>query len=423
MASTSATLDAYFDFITPKNINNFLGNEDLKESLQCFLTSMTSPSYLIIGPSGAGKTTICNLVLKLFGDTYCVFRPVYEDYHNHKDFAAAINKFITTKNMLEIFQQRKKLLFLDDIDVILTTDRYANTYIQEVLKTAKEVGSIKILMTCSRGNEKRVTDIKKKTLHGQLINPPVPLLMTLVEMLLSSFKLVPKIDNILRKSLYLFIQKCAFNIRLIILNLDSFLAELVAVSPIQEHDEDCAHVIFDKNITDIVSSICQAPEWDMRTLDIWLSIDPCLVSYIAYDNTLSPYVSSRIEKRKKTSCLIPQLVQTFADSSLMETFVYAKNDSFLNDICNIWRCGVLKETLRGCEDIFEHHTMKYTTIPTRSSNFYNAMKKDATTSSKTLLGRDEILFCASLNIIKDDATLKTFNRKSTASKKKSQLKE
>ena len=375
-------------------VSDFLGNEDVVSTLRKFLNSSSSlNALLIIGPSGSGKTTLTNLLLAENADAYCVLRPNYEEFSNHKDLANTVDKFLYMKNMHEIFFKKLKILFLDDVDILLTTDRYSNTYIQDIIAKLKASKSstppFKVLMTCSQGNEKRVTDLKKKCYYCHMRNPD-PLLLCQ--------RLLPCLDggtNTLKDKLLEMARAYNGNVRSILSNLDTLTLDCD-----DRRDIRVSNVVFDKNILDIVQGILAAYPWTVKDLEIWLSVDPCLISYIMYDNTVGSVINSNQH--------LSRVLRSYAVSSVMESFLYNKSDQLLSDACNIWRCGLLKLATNDAQTK-AHANLKYTTIPTRSANYYAAQKKNRVASSSAYSARGTFLSLVALGLL-EDASINQRNR-------------
>lgn len=330
----------------------FIENEIAKDALEKFLSS-NQQCLLLVGPSGSGKTTLCNMAISDWGKSYQVLRPVYEDFSTHKEFREYLNKFINMRNMLEIFENKHKLLFLDDIDTLVTQDRFANSYIQELITEKK--ANLKILLTCSSGEEKRVSEFKKKMLHERIYNPSSD---GAIKYLKSIFR-----DDVLTKSdeeLQQFVKSFNCNIRSCILNI-----ELLGCSNIEI--EEVHRITFDKNACDSVQAIFEMKSLTTKDLDVCLSGDPSLLSYIMYDN-FHKYL-----KKPGDTHAIASIVNAYRVGSYLETKLYGRGDNGPGSICNLYRCGILKHEVGS--DKLSDEPIAYTTITTRASNHYNMIKR------------------------------------------------
>ena len=46
-----------------KNLNEFVGNEEIKEKIQYYLNQDDIQNFIFYGPSGTGKTTLAKLII------------------------------------------------------------------------------------------------------------------------------------------------------------------------------------------------------------------------------------------------------------------------------------------------------------------------------------------------------------------------
>lgn len=337
-------------------MDSFLENDSPKLALQKFLQSSQS-FLLLIGPSGGGKTTLCDMAIKEWGANFQVLRPVYEDFYSHKELCEFLGKFINMRNMLEIFQQKQKLLFLDDLDTLLTQDRYANTFLLDLI--AQRKSGLKILMTCSAGDEKKVSDIKKKIIYERITNPSC---VSVCDYLKRQGVVG---DDVRHVCLQRYVSIMACNVRSCLLNIELLHEE----SKAYEHEE-VHRITFDKNICDCVRSIFEKRDTSARDLEICLSSDPSLISYIMFDN-FRKYLPADKDKYLER---IMTVVDAYRIGSTIETLQHGRLDAQLTDICNVYRCGVLKLQV----DHVPHNTsavISYTTVTTRASNHYNMVKR------------------------------------------------
>lgn len=341
-----------------KTINDFLGNEDVKRDLHSFLSS-DQHSLLIIGPSGSGKTSICNLAINEWGKQFQSMRPTYEDFNNHKEFTDNMYKFIYMRNMFEIFENKKKLLFLDDVDTLITQDRFANTYIQTIIGKIKDDNiPVKLLLTCTSGQEKKISDLKKIIFSTRLCNPSAN---QAISLLTSTY---PHLSHYNNATLIKYVTSFQCNIRSCLLNHENIDDE----NCIQKEYE--SRIVYDKNIVDIVRSIFETSHLTVKQLSVCLSEDPALISYIMYDNFIKYFPNNNENLDKLLSIL-----KCFTISSSMETVIYNKNDWLLHDISNLFRCGIIKHNCKAIHQGGLDKDISYTTITTRASNFFNMIKR------------------------------------------------
>lgn len=343
------------------DISDFIGSKDVIDASDLFFQSPCQTCMMIVGQSGCGKTTLCKLMINKYN--VCYFRPVYEDYTTHKELVDSIEKFINTRTMLEIFEKREKLLFLDDIETLITLDRYANSYVNNLVSILKKSKKCKVILTCSAGQEKKVTELKKKMLWYKMQNPSVPELHTFVTSLIRHTKCDVDIDD---AHVLNYIRAMHSNVRAILSN--SHMLFNKSFDADMKHEE-LKRTTHDKNITDIVASIVSNKESRLHYIDVWLSAEPVLICYISYDNKHKC-------NGKNPLAAISKVVDAYASTSIMETVSYNKNDWFLSDVCNLYRFASFKSQ---CKDEFQPD---YTSILTKTSQYFTLLKKQKEMCSK-----------------------------------------
>lgn len=328
-----------------------------------------------------------------------VFRPSYEDYFTHKDFVEAVFKFVKMKNIMGICARKEKVLFLDDIDTMMLLDRYSTSFINELITMCKVNKDFKLLLTCSACQEKKVSDIKKKMIWCKVRNPPVAEAVAFLKHYIkecSIQKAYP--DGLLEE--YADAMQC--NIRSMIMNM-----HLLSSSSLEITSEKVFKCTFDKNICDVASTIISLKDVDLATLDVLISSDPTLISFIAYDNksrcidASDPHAHSRIM----------QVVDAYANTAPLETVAYNKNDCFLSDIQNIYRMGTFK---LNCRDVASSVKAEYTTIPTKASTYFIGLKRQRDIMSQYGLSEQNVYLASNLGILKASVTtdfLTTYKKK------------
>jgi hypothetical protein len=112
------------------------------------------PKYmLIIGNIGCGKTTRALEEAK----DYNVLRVRYEDLKTHVDLIDHVENFVNFKSISNFFDKREKLLLFDDIDILISQNRSACSYISSIIQNK----TCNVIVTCITSQEKKLMDIKK----------------------------------------------------------------------------------------------------------------------------------------------------------------------------------------------------------------------------------------------------------------------
>jgi len=283
--------------------------------MEGFLTNEEEAGgLLIISPIGSGKTTFCNLAFKLFDIK--VFEPNTE---NHKDLVEQVDNFVTTCDVSDTLALQKRVVFFDDIDILFAQDRYANTFVQKL------VGGAKVVITCSTGEERRVTELKKKC---KLLRLELPLLTDIVRVFG---------PNVREEA-----ERCECNIGHMQRGIDLSLR------------------YFDKNIYQIVENLFEND--GISGLEVAISSDPTLISFMMYDNYMVDVAAASVHAR---------ISKLFMDTSILEDFAFSISDWNLINIISIIRC----QSIRLEDATKKKKEIQYTQITSRAAQHYSVNKK------------------------------------------------
>jgi hypothetical protein len=148
------------DKLRPKTLKKVVGN---KIQISHFLEVLKDENFprrivLLIGPDGCGKSLITKLAVK-----ECGFSPldVQKEHQSSKELSQTIKTFISNKTIASFFDKNKKIIVLDNIDVLLTTDRNVMSIIEDVYDLL-EKHKMFMIITCKSNEEKKIMDMKNK---------------------------------------------------------------------------------------------------------------------------------------------------------------------------------------------------------------------------------------------------------------------
>lgn len=348
---------------SPKTLNDFLGNKIQKQQMREFMRSKDDHCRIIIAPSGSGKTAFCDLLFKEFDVT--VTRPCYNEYGSHKDLVQFLETSIKTSTIMDMFNRKPKVLFLDDVDVLLSQDRYSNSYLTTLAQKiqSKELNA-KLVITCVSAEEKKLTDLKKKVDHIKLHCPPIGDCLIHVINVMDSEGY--EVDQ---ASLMELIKTMQCNIRNILTNL---------FTCIDMDDEADNRSYGDKNIFEVIEKVFQNSAKGFGDLDIALSSDPTLISYMMYDN-FREYANCHYNfTQEEYSSKVQQVLRHFMDSSIIEADAFINNEWENMETANLIKCGsirAMQNSMQKRSTAKKPFRVAYTTIMTRSSQHYANMKK------------------------------------------------
>ena len=132
---------------------------DAREQIRIAVSNQES--VIVIGNSGCGKTTLCEEVFKQTGHN--VLMLCYESYATHREIEDVILDFFNTC----FLDQRPKLLFLDDVDVLLTNNRFASLFLLSIIKKHC------VIMTTCVSEERRCAEFKKNVQTVRIVVPDI----------------------------------------------------------------------------------------------------------------------------------------------------------------------------------------------------------------------------------------------------------
>lgn len=367
--------------IIDDTIRKHTGNVDAKKLFRAFLNSKER-CVIILGASGLGKTTFCNLFFEQFD--YNVIRPFYELFNSHKEFATFLENSI---NNNDIVNKKRKILFLDDIDVLFTTDRYASSYINTLLQSLTKIQTkkrnqnqnqnqsqyninedLKIVITCNINDEKRLSDLKKKNRIIRLRAPSFDECHAYIIWYIEKSKIKLR-ENTNITDLIL---AMGCNIRNILINLKMFCKD-------GEREKKCK----DHNIFEICHSILSEPYLELNDLNCKLSLDPTLISYILFDN-FKQYIHRNYDCTDEIYFQgLSYIMKCYIYGSILETHMYNSCSSWnIIEGANLIKCGSIKLLQSSLNiknkiqnDRESNLVSNYTIIPTRSSQHFSLLRK------------------------------------------------
>lgn len=126
---------------------NFVATSALRK---VFLTEEKLPTICIVfGPTGGGKSSLATILEHELPAEVLV---VTSNTHN---IDQTLTNFIQHRTIVSMFNTRKKIVFIDDIDILITIDKSIVTLIQTLRQ------DIRIVCTVSSSEERKVCNLKK----------------------------------------------------------------------------------------------------------------------------------------------------------------------------------------------------------------------------------------------------------------------
>lgn len=141
--------------IRPRKLADFVGNKMNIQKIQTAFTSQPSCILAISGPEGCGKTTLSQL---LFAKLDMDVLRISKDNYNSKEALGLMQTFCANRTIDSYFSKKRKVIFIDDIDVLIAIDRSALTNIQSVFPLLKPA-KVSMLICCNSTEERKVAEL------------------------------------------------------------------------------------------------------------------------------------------------------------------------------------------------------------------------------------------------------------------------
>jgi SpoVK/Ycf46/Vps4 family AAA+-type ATPase len=312
------TNDIYSNFNQIFEIKKFLKNyeEDPKKKI-------ADKILLILGPSGSCKTTICKAIFN-----ECNYEPVKFDLFANSDIKKDILQSISHNTFDCFFSKRKKILFLDDIDLMCQYEKSLTTFITGILKKIH----IPIICTANSLDDKKISEIKKKSSKIYLnkigFNECYQFIMNVIAK--------ENLDIDLGKMLDV-IKKNNNDIRLILANLQKFIntdGEDVSNtnSVLSEKDQ-----FIDYSLFDFTKKILEKKLTSTEIGNV-IDIENSLVSLLLHENIISELSKIKNKTSNKLKCLdsLISISDSYIAADKFENYVFANNDwGFYNTVATV----------------------------------------------------------------------------------------
>jgi DNA polymerase III gamma/tau subunit len=277
----------------PTTLNDIISNRIQIKKIKQLLESDSLTVIGIIGPNGCGKTLICQL---LFNE---LNKDVLEVYN--KESLNIIGNYMSNKTIESFICNRKKLIFVDNIDALVSTDKISLSILADIKK--KYINSM-IVLTGNYANEKQLCENFKNNIEFIKINYP-----SIRDTYLYICDILTK-ENIKYEDEELLdiITKHRGNIRDILMNLENTNNELNIVK--------ISNTFKDYNIFEI-SKIIFRKTHSYETLSCINNISD--VSYLIYENFPEEIYNNNTTK---VISYYIKLNQYYINANILENYMY-----------------------------------------------------------------------------------------------------
>lgn len=143
------------DKYKPTTLKDVIGNRLQIKKIQDFIKRNEPHILGIVGPSGSGKTTIANCIFK---ETNANILEVVSG-QTIKEIVTSIRTFCTYKTIQDFMNPRKKIIFIDNIEVLMSQEKTIISALQDIVDLLKKY-KIRMIITCRINEDKKLLDFK-----------------------------------------------------------------------------------------------------------------------------------------------------------------------------------------------------------------------------------------------------------------------
>lgn len=364
--------------IQPRSINEFCGNRLLIKNLKTALSRscVDKNMFVILGPDGSGKTILSNI---LFAEIDVQVLEISKLNLNNDEMKNTLHNFANNKTIESFICKKSKLIFLDDVDILLNSDKTILSKLLAVNKAVKSKG-IKIVFTCNVNEEKKILDHTKDMEIFRLSYPPVK----------DSFAYLSfQLDNIeydySQEMLLLLCQKFKGNIREVVLNLGNTKYNVTQTS--------AERMFKDMNTFDITKCILSG-KYTLSDLRHFTQSDTGMVPYVMYEN-LPDEIHINYKLNNKTSLveMYSKVNDVFIAASKMEDTAFKQLEWGLIQYANILKIGIIIYVLLNIQrkQVQKDITYRFSQVMSKMSHKNMVAKKIKAISSNTNFSKTSII--------------------------------
>lgn len=330
-------------YVTPDSVKTFASSKLVIKSIREFLNQSQLSKWLLclLGPDGCGKTTLVSLLLKDMD---------YEvlEIGKHSFNLQEIKTFICNKTIESYITKRNKVIFLDDIDILVTLDKMALSKVlglQDMLSQQQ----IKVVMTCNINDERKITDHKKDIVIHKMYHPSIRDSYAYLMMCFDEHNVDYSPGELLH-----IVTKCKGSIRQTVMSLGSTKDELT-----QRADETGFK---DMNSFEMTKKILERRATPSE-LDYFMYSDTGVIPYMMYENIPDEIDANyRLKRGKHQPTLLDlydDINDTYINASLMEEKSFHLLDWSMHKYADILRVKRTALTLESLEKKATHVDVPY----------------------------------------------------------------
>ncbi len=373
--------DIYCNYKQISDIKVFLNNfydENKKKKIE-------DKILLILGPSGSCKTTICKCIFN-----ECNYEPIKLDLFSYNNLKDNINQSIKHNTLDNFFLKKKRVLFLDDIDLI---SQYEKTFISFIVKLIKTI-NIPIICTANNIEEKKISEIKKKATKIYIRRIGYKECFQFLNNITKKENIDIKPEKLLD-----IVNDNNSDLRLILTNLEQYLFNY------KETDKDniTKNVIEKKleirlsekdlyinyGLFDFVKEILNKSLNDYQLNNI-IHNDCSLISLLLHENILNEFnkIKNKASIKKNILESLIDILEIFTNSDNFEKFIFINNDWYFYEQISLLKILAVNTIINKFERINKDENLIFTQLLTKSSLRFNYKKKKRNLFNKISYNED-----------------------------------
>ena len=300
---------------SPNTSKDFIGHFKFTNEFKTYMnTEQKTDNKIIIciGPSGIGKTSLLK----------CIFNELkytYQELDDLVSYTEFIDTYLHYKSIDSYFTKVNKLLFIDDLDVIINNDKNVNNYLLNLENTNK----IPIVCIVNKQYDRKIIDLKKKAkvfyFNKPSINQSVQLIMD--KLIEKNVEITKDILDKIKKVIKIYKN----NIKLTLLNLDNIILN-------KDITESCYfdEKFNDNGLFDIVNDI-YSKKYNITELSGIIHSDSNLITMLLHENLITELTVRRNINKHDIINVYSEIIDNICDGDFVEKFVYSNNEwSLLN---------------------------------------------------------------------------------------------
>jgi len=217
------------DKYKPKNSLDFIGHFKFVNDIKSRLNKPIFKKIIIcIGYSGTGKTTLLKEIFKELNYDY-------KEFFDNDMIKKQIDDYICLKSITSFFKKEKKLIFIDDLEVLSNNKTIIN-YLSKI-----DTHNIPVICVINKIYSRKFNDLRKKAEVFYISKPPMDKCYKYIIQIYSNENY--ELNNDKLNTIKKIIKNTNFNIKYILLNLDNLLTNCENIIDYNDVDSDLYDII------------------------------------------------------------------------------------------------------------------------------------------------------------------------------------